>query len=517
MELIVFYLDVEDVTSLTRSSVQLFSKLRLFTLRLNIKYRNSNLLHLAAKCNNRLLFQDLINHGANINSFYRGETVLMRAIKHSSVAVIKLLYKQPNLDTRLKNSKQKDALWYVVRYAGFSIAKNLLEKVLHQSGLALHKQYGQAGTALHLAVFWGRIGIARMLLLRGANLDIKNYVGHSPRDLAIQANRAPMVELITSHPLLPVAFRQQILESDDLPLHQAISYGSPKAIKQLLGERKDDLQRYDRNGHTPLDLAVRMNSPGLVDLLLSHPGIDPNPISKNGNTPLWMVSGSQYDEITKRFLRHEGVDINFIGGRGKYDTPLSSLHHAILRLDTTILQAWLETPGVDVNQKAGGQSPLELAVKFGRNDALKMLLDFPGIALNARGGDPPLCQAVEIGTLKTVQLLVSQDEKLLVNERTCLIGDTALCIAARHGNVEIVRALSQHVHLNPNLENNHFEHPLLLAARRGNTQVVSELLQDSRLSTRSMKDASRTGNSLVRSAIQHQIDLHRRFEEPAKE
>ncbi|KAJ5364929.1 uncharacterized protein N7496_010642 [Penicillium cataractarum] len=82
-----------------------------------------------------------------------------------------------------------------------------------------------------------------------------------------------------------------------------------------------------------------MNSPELVDLLLAHPGINPNSLSKNGNTPLWMASRLQYDEITKRFLRHGGVDINFIGGRGKYDTPSTALHHAILRLDTTILQA----------------------------------------------------------------------------------------------------------------------------------------------------------------------------------
>ncbi len=234
-------------------------------------------------------------------------------------------YKQPNLDTCLKNSKQKDALWYVVRYATSSITKDLLEEILQRSGLDLHTQYGKAGTALHLAVFWGRIGIAQMLLLRGANLDIKNYAGYSLRDLVIQANRDSMVELITSHPLLPKAFPQHILESDDPPLHQAISRGSTNAIKQLMRERKDDLESYDRNGDTPLHLAMRMNSPKLVDLLLGHPGINPNSISRNGNTPLWMASRLQYDEITKRFLRHKGVDINFIGGRGKYDTPSSSL------------------------------------------------------------------------------------------------------------------------------------------------------------------------------------------------
>jgi ankyrin repeat protein len=145
-------------------------------------------------------------------------------------------------------------------------------------------------------------------------------------------------------------------------------------------------------------------------------------------------------------------------------------------------------------------------VKLGRNDALKMLLDFRGIEINERG-DPPLCEAVEKRELKAVRLLVKQGERLVVNERTCMSGDTALWFAARDGNVEIVRALSQHHHLNPNLENHHLEHPLLLAAKRGDMQMVNALLDDGRLSTCSMKDVvSSTGKGSVRGTIQNQID-----------
>ncbi|KAJ5437781.1 uncharacterized protein N7458_008779 [Penicillium daleae] len=494
--------------SVAGSCMDLHFRLRPSILKFNIKYRNSNLLHLAAKDNDCALFEDLLVHGADINAFFRRETVLMRAIKYSSADLIKLLLKQPDLDIYLKNRMHEDALLYAVIHGTYVI----VESVLEQQGLNLDAQYARGRTVLHLAVFWGRIGIAQLLLSRGADRDVKDHHGHSPRDWAFHANRVSMVKVMSSHHVLLSAFGQHILDSGDPPLHQAMAHGFLNAVKQLLREENLNLERHDRNGDTALHLAVRMKSLELLDLLLDHPRINTNATNRDGNTPLWVASRSQCDEITRRFLGHKCVDINFIGGRGKYENPSSSLHHAILRLDKSILQTWLATPGLDVNILAGGQSPLQVAVQLGRIDALKMLLNFRGININARGGDPPLCQAVEKGALEAVQLLVKQGEQLLVNERICLTRDTALCIAARDGNLEIVRALLLHRHLNPNLENNRLEHPLFLAAKRGNLQVVNALLEDGRLAAFTMKDVvcwEETG--LVKSAIQKQIDWQEGF------
>lgn len=499
------------MTSVAASCSDLFSSLRPSTLKLNIKYRNSNLLHLAAKDNNCALFQALISHGANINALFRRETVLMRAIKYSSADVIKLLIKRPDLKVDLRNSKQEDALLYTAKYGTHHIAKDVLER----PGFDINAQYGSTGTVLYVAVFWGRIDVAQLLLLHGANPDIKDFAGYSPRDRASHSNQQSMVNLMMPPSVHATSFGPQSLESDNLPLHQAMSYGSLEAVKRLLREGRNDLNRPDSNGDAPLHLAVRMNSLQLVDLLLGHPCIDANPLNENGNTPLWEASRLQYDHITKRFLRHEGVNINFIGWPRRYGDPSSCLHHAILRLDTSILEHWLATPGVDVNITAGGQSPLQLAVQLQRHDALKMLLSFRGIEINGGSGDPPICQAVEAGARKTVQLLVSQGERLQVNKRTCLSGDTALCIAARSGNLEIVRALSLHPYLNPNLQNRHHEHPLFLAAKQRNLKMVNTLLEDGRLSIGSMKETVRwSRNGLVKRAIQSHIDGQTGFEEP---
>lgn len=508
--LIEVYLNRNDVASAAASCRTLFAKLRLSILKFNIKYQNNNLLHLAAQDNNYDLVQSLLGHGANINAFFHGQTPLMRAIKYSSSESSKLLLEGQDLKAHLKNGRQEDALWYAVKYG----TQVIVGKILQRPGFNLNAQDKSGRTVLHLAVFGGRVGIAHLLLSRGADPNIKDQSGHSPKEWALSANQELMVKIL-SRLIRPSALGRGPFNCDDPPLHQAMAHGSFGAVKQLLKSGNLDLERQDRNGDSPLHLAVRMNSLELVHLLLGHTRINPNTPNRDGNTPIWVSSRLQNDEMTRLFLKHQGVDINFIGGRGKYQTPSSSLHHAVLRLDTSILQTWLETPGVNPNNTAGGQSPLQLAVELGRNDALRMLLNFPGIEINARGGNPPLCQAVTKGALEAVRLLVEQGDQLRVNERTCMVDDTALCIAARDGNVGIVRALSQHRHLNPNLENHHLEHPLFLAARKGDMQVVNALLEDGRLSTRSMKDAvTWTGKGLVRSTIQNHIDWQNRFGEP---
>lgn len=96
------------------------------------------------------------------------------------------------------------------------------------------------------------------------------------------------------------------------------------------------------------------------------------------------------------------MDINFIGSYSTDRSHSSSLYHAISRRDTLTLQACLTILGVDVNIIAKEQSPLYLAVRLGQIDALKMLLKSPGIKIDARGRDPPLCEAVEKGALEMV-------------------------------------------------------------------------------------------------------------------
>jgi ankyrin repeat protein len=67
--------------------------------------------------------------------------------------------------------------------------------------------------------------------------------------------------------------------------------------------------------------------------------------------------------------------------------------------------------------------------------------------------------------------------------------DTALGIAARAGNLEIVRALLKHEKIKPSVENRWLESPLVLATKGTHVLVVDALLADQRVDTYGLREA----------------------------
>jgi ankyrin repeat protein len=306
------------------------------------------------------------------------------------------------------------------------------------------------------------------------------------------------------------SFDPHSIDRDELPLHQAVSYGSPDAVKRLLRTKTKglELEARDRYGYTPLHLAVWSQRLEVVDLLLKHPRTSVNCKDQDGNTPLWLSTYMSCDEITERLLDERSIDINFIGGRGRYQTPSTSLHHAAARLDTVILRRLLAVPGIDLNLCAAGQSPFSVAVAHGNVKTMTMLLNVGGVEINGRGlADPPICRAAEKGHREAVKLLVQQGERLNINFGTRAAQNTALCIAARDGDAEMVRDLLRHDQIDPNLKNRWFQAPFSLAAKGEHLVVIDALLTDRRLTLCSlMTSLSWAKNDCIRRAIQSKID-----------
>ena len=101
--------------------------------------------------------------------------------------------------------------------------------------------------------------------------------------------------------------------------------------------------------------------------------------------------------------------------------------------------------------------------------------------------DPPICRAAAHGHLDVLSLLVQQGARLNINESTIASHDTALCIAARGGDLEMVQALLLHDQIDVNLRNRWFEVPLMLAVKGGYVSVVDALVANPRLKYFSLK------------------------------
>ena len=92
----------------------------------NSKFQNSNLLRLAVKYDHVGLTEALLQHKANINTFYGGKTPLIRALKYSSAAVRDPLLNRRDLDINVQNQARESALSYAIYYGTFSAVKSVL-------------------------------------------------------------------------------------------------------------------------------------------------------------------------------------------------------------------------------------------------------------------------------------------------------------------------------------------------------------------------------------------------------
>jgi ankyrin repeat protein len=470
--LIVAHADGSALFALAKTCKDLDSRLQPSIWKYNVKFQNSNLLHLATKDDNVGLAEALLQHNANINAFYRGKTPLMRALQYSSAAVRELLLKRQELDINIQNQARESALWYAIHYESFSTVKSVLD----QPNISVHVKHEHGRTALHLAVFAGKIGFVHLLLSRGSNPDLQDDSGGSPWAWACHFNRPVMKIIISNNPDSDLFFRTQSSWDAQLPLHQAVSHGSIDAVERRLRRIDMALDAQDREGCTPLHLAVLSRRLEVVNLLLSHPRANVNCKDKDGNTPLWISTYFSCDEIAERLLAERDVDVNFVGGSGQFE-PSTSLHHAAARLDTVLLLQLCAVPGINLNLCVGGYSPISVAACNGGMDTVTCLLNMGAVEINGRGlMDPPICRAVAHGHHDVVRLLVQQGTLLDINKRTIGSYDTALCIAARGGNLKIVQALLRHDQIDVNLRNRLIEDPLMLAVRGGHRSIVDALV-----------------------------------------
>ena len=118
-------------------------------------------------------------------------------------------------------------------------------------------------TALHMAAAAFRRSTARLLVEKGAPLDVRNRRGAQPLHYAADANwwnPEAQSEVITY--LLSVGADPHAADANGAtPLHRAVRTRSAMAVRALL-KGGADVRATNKNGSTPLDLARRPTGRG---------------------------------------------------------------------------------------------------------------------------------------------------------------------------------------------------------------------------------------------------------------
>jgi ankyrin repeat protein len=142
--------------------------------------------------------------------------------------------------------------------------RDLAAQLLKQNPRLVDAYSGDGFTGLGLAVFFGHLLIARMLVESGAgvNRPSRNSIRVSPLHSAVASGSIPLLDLLLSHGAAPDAV--EFLEAT--PLHSAAALGSREMVEKLLAAGADR-KRKTKDGKTAADLARQYGHAELADEL----------------------------------------------------------------------------------------------------------------------------------------------------------------------------------------------------------------------------------------------------------
>ena len=249
------------------------------------------------------------------------------------------------------------------------------------------------------------------------------------------------------------------LENDDLNTIKSLC-----ANDKLVGNGGTvDLNKINKEyGYTPLSGAVMFGHIDIVTYLCQLPSVDVNARDKNGSTPLCVAAREGHTTITKYLCGIEGVEVNKTDNWG--DSPL--IIAALLgRIKT--LKVLASTKGIDLNlvNKLRGTA-LCTGARNGNEKVVEYLCTLEDVDVNLAGanGNTPLLLASWYARYRTLNCLV-HEQRVDVNYRRNLDGNTALHDAAIQGKEKIAGILLGHENINPKVRNNRGQTPLDIASQ----------------------------------------------------
>ena len=253
-------------------------------------------------------------------------------------------------------------------------------------------QLGPLDRELFNAVIRSDVEAVSASIAKGANVNARDQIGHTPLHWAVEEHR--------------------------------------RAAAEVLIAKGADLNALNIADGTPLHTALRVNDIELARLLISS-GANLTIPGAERKTPLRAAIDEGDTEIVGLLLEAGApLDIYTAAALGKIDY----LKAALARDPSTVNR---------VDESWYGVTALHKAARHGQKEAVELLLSH-GADVNAktRGGTTPLHQAVSGGHREVVQMLL--DHGANVNAGREILDDTPLHIAARRGDVVVAKILLEH-------------------------------------------------------------------------
>ena len=222
-------------------------------------------MHLAASQGDSRIIQMLVERGADVNAHdqLRQETPLHRAVDKKNLQAIDVLLAQ-GADINSKDKNNETPLGAAVFRGQKETVSLLLSRGAEVNAAYKKECEFRGGTVLHVAVRWNHLEIARMLVLKGANVNaLGMWEGVTPLHMALKDRT--LLELMLEH-----GGRIDSRSADGSTLLHGAALSGQNDLAQYLLARGALVNVQDRNGNTPLHLAAKKGHRAVCELLIAH-------------------------------------------------------------------------------------------------------------------------------------------------------------------------------------------------------------------------------------------------------
>jgi ankyrin repeat protein len=176
--------------------------------------------------------------------------------------------------------------------------KNVVKKMINKQTVKERDQHGN--TPLHYAIESGDIGLVRLLIEQGADVNAVNKEGVTPLIKAAQFGQTEIVKFLHEHG----ADVNRANSKGETALFKAAEGNHIETVQYLL-QAGADVNKKTNIGKTALMTAAEYGYDSLVSLLLRH-GADVHVKDQTGNTALSLAQYWKHEQIIKQ-LKQKGA------------------------------------------------------------------------------------------------------------------------------------------------------------------------------------------------------------------
>ena len=264
-----------------------------------------------------------------------GNPPLVVAVEENQIEIVKLLLNR-GADVNVKDWTSKNTALDISEQKGFKPISELLQQrgAKYSSGSSFHlaakngdivsieemlskKQdinevdAGKGWTALHYAVNYGQKHLVEYLIVKGADVNKKDFLGkNNPIDVLSNVNRGEIVKLLN---------KNGAKSSGGVNIHFCAETGDFEGVQSFYDKDGKINGRDEKNGWMPLHYAVNANDVDMVEFLV-HLGANVNGADFKGETAPLDIAFKTGNVEMQSYLQAKGAlrkKKHDIGGGGK--------------------------------------------------------------------------------------------------------------------------------------------------------------------------------------------------------